>query len=262
MKSLPDAAKVLLPTFEEMMEMIAGATVSAERAGAEPEAPAWQAPGAADPAAQAGEAAPPREPDPDDLLAQAEARCEALRRQAAEEARRIVEQGRQEARALAQEAREQEAAKARQELEAERLSLRQSMLGAAEALQTATRELYAALEPCLLDTALHMAESILNYELDHNEEAFLAIARNVLEQVPAGEQMTLHLAPGRFDAITAQGGPFIEEMAKQGVALRRDPNMSETDCLVTSEMGSTRGGVTIQLARIRYAVRNQQLEAQ
>ncbi len=262
MKSLSDAAKVLLPTFEEMMEMIAGATVSAEMAGAEPEEPAGQAPAAQDPTAQAREAASLREPGPQDLLAQAEAQCEAMRREAAEEARRIVEQGRQEARALAQEAREQEAAKARKELEVERHSLRQGALGAAEALQTAKLELYAALEPYLLDTALHMAESILKHELDHNDTAFLAIARNVLEQAPAGEQLTLHLAPGRYDAITAQGGPFIEEMAKRGVALRRDPNMPETDCLVTGEMGSTRGGAVTQLARIRYAVRNQQLEAQ
>lgn len=261
MRSSSDTAKVLLPTFEEMMKMIAGATVPAEMAGTEPEQPAWQAP-AADPAAQAPEAAPPGEPGPEDLLAEAKAQCEALRRQAAEEARCIVEQGRQEARALAQEAREQEAAKARQEMETERLSLRQGALGAAEALQTAKQELYAALEPYLLDTALHMAESILKHELDHNDAAFLAIARNVLEQAPAGEQLTLYLAPGRYDTITAQGGPFIEEMAKQGVALRRDPNMPETDCLVTGEMGSARGGVTTQLARIRYAVRNQQLEVQ
>lgn len=262
MRSLPDGSKVLLPTFEEMMEMIAGATVSAQIAGESPEEPAWQAPEEADLAVQAPKDSPPAEPGPEDLLAEAEAQCEALRRQAAEEARRIVEQGRQDARALAQEAREQEAAKARKGLETERLSLRQSMLGTAEALQTAERELYAALEPYLLDTALHIAESILRYELDHNDAAFLAIVRNVLEQAPAGEQLTLHLAPGRYDTITAQGGPFIEEMAKRGVALSRDPNMPETDCLVTAEMGSTRGGAAIQLSRIRYAVRNQQIEAQ
>lgn len=258
MRSSPDG-KVRLPSFEEMMEMIAGATVAAERAEVSPDV-------ATEPMAdepflteQAEEAV--KDPAAE-LLAQAKAQCEALRSQAEEEARLILEQAQKEAAALAVKVREQEVAKARQELEAERQHLQEVLLGAAEALKEAQEELYTALEPLILDTALHMAESILKYELERNDEAFLAIVHNVLEQSSISGQLTLHLAPGRFDELTAKGGPLLEEMAKRGVELKRDPTMPETDCMVTNEMGSTRGGMAAQLSRIRYAVRNQQLEAQ
>jgi len=62
--------------------------------------------------------------------------------------------------------------------------------------------------------------------------------------------------------VEAEGSPFREEMARQGVRVVPDMTLEETECLVKSDMGSIRGGVSVQLARIRYAASNQQVEVQ
>lgn len=258
MRSSLDREKVLLPSFEEMMRMIAGAKVPAE----------GMAHGALRPEgslAFAEEGCQPEdspileEEGPEDTLARTQALCEEMRCQAEEDVRLFLEQARQEAEALALEAREAEAARARQALQGERQKALSAALGAAEALKKAGEELYSTLEPYLLDTALHIAERILHYELDRNDQAYISMVRSLLDQAAIAEEVALHLAPGRFSELTA-GGDFAEEMAKRGVEIKRDPALSEEDCLVTSDRGSIKGGAAIQLARIRYAVRNQQLD--
>lgn len=264
MRSSSKAERVLLPSFEEMMHQIAGARIPAEGSNPLPQdtdGPEIAAQG------EGPEGALPVEADADaqaeDELAAVRAACEQMQRAAEEEAQRILEQAREEAVALIQAAREEEAAKARRALEQERRQLREALLGAAEALQRAREELYAALEPNFLDTALHMAESILQYELSRSDEAFLAIVRNVLDQTYESGQVALHLPPGRFATLTEnEEGPFMAEMLKRGVEIRRAPTLSEGDCMVTTDKGSIRGGVSVQLARIRFAVQNQQSEVQ
>ena len=103
-----------------------------------------------------------------------------------------------------------------------------------------------------------MAESILKYELDRNEGAYISIVRNVIEQTMMAHNVVLHLPPNRFDQLTAgEQTSFVQEMDKQGVALVRDPGLDATDCLVTCNMGNIKGGVKTQLARIKQAAAGQ-----
>ena len=132
------------------------------------------------------------------------------------------------------------------------------MEAAAAALSEAVNGLYEALEPRLLDTALRIAENILQYELDRDSKAYRAIVHNVLDQDYQAKALVLHLPPGRYDALTGGEAEFSEAMRMRGVEVARDPALDETDCMVTSNMGSIRGGVKTQLSRIRSAVQNQQ----
>ncbi|MEA5058878.1 MAG: FliH/SctL family protein [Candidatus Pelethousia sp.] len=258
MNSSPDAGKVLLPTFEEMMCLVDGPT----RQGEEPQDEPAAQEGAAD-SEKAGETPAPCEgkkgAKPEDKLAQAEALCEEMRRKAAEEARQILEEARKDAADIARQTKEQEQARARTEQEREMSRLRTSVLDAAKALKNSRDALYTALEPYLLDTAIRIAEGILKYELAEKNQAFLSIVHNVLSQAAAGQAAVLHLHPSRFAELAgseAEPG-FLAEMAERGVTVQQDPELDELDCLVTTNRGSIRGGVTSQLARIRSAAGGQ-----
>lgn len=260
MKSSPKTGRVLLPTFEEMMCMAPAPLSQAGEPGAERgtgEDPAGR---------EAPKNKPARPPkrglSPEDKLAQAESLCEDMRRKASEEARQILEKARQEAEAAVRQAREQEKTRARAELDREMGRMRTSVLGAAEALQRAKDELYAALEPYFLDIAILMAETILKCELERNDQAYLSIVRSVLDQSFTGRETALHLPPARFDELAGKAGdsPFLAEMARREVEVRQNPELDEWDCLVTSDMGSIRGGVATQLSRIRSAAGGRQSE--
>ncbi len=249
MRSLPNASKVLLPTFEEMM--VPGAEFVTESLE-------WDL--------ENGEDLVDREmiedtytrnlmegPDPEAILAETESLCGEMIHRAEEEARNILENARKEAEAIVRETREQEQVRARAELEKELERLRTSILAAAQTLQNAQDGLYAALEPRFLDTAVHMAENILKYELEQNNRAFLSIVQNVLNQSFPRRGVVLYLPSARFDELTGGAGnaSFLAGMSRRSVEVRRDPELDEWDCLITSDMGSVRGGTTTQLSRIR-----------
>ena len=244
-----DPQRVLLPDFSGLLEQ------QAAGAGAETPESEENPPSGGD--APKAAAAKPLSAVQDEI-ARTEQLCAGMRREAIEQARQTREQAAQEAVAIRHHARREIEAQLRQENEARLAGLQQTVEAAAAALSEAVNGLYEALEPRLLDTALRIAENILQYELDRDSKAYRAIVHNVLDQDYQAKALVLHLPPGRYDALTGGEAEFSEAMRMRGVEVARDPALDETDCMVTSNMGSIRGGVKTQLSRIRSAVQNQQ----
>lgn len=254
MKSSPEAQRVLLPSFEDMMGTVYMPLPE------EPETPPEEAPQAEAQQESAGQ--PQADPALEALAAEqrrVEALCEGMRKEAIAQSQQIIQQAREEAVAIEDKALRHARAQAKEELDGERQKLQDAGLAAAEALQQAQTALYDLAEPYFLDTAIRIAESILQLELQRDDGAYTAIVKNVVAQTAMAHDITLHLPPARYDALVAGegAGAFAQEMEKRNVKIQRDNALGETECSVTSNMGTVKGGVKTQLSRIRHAIAGQ-----
>lgn len=253
MRSSPDSARVLLPTFEEMMGYSLQSFVE-EDAALPPEEPQPMA----EDMPPEEEAAEPAKSPAEEEMERVEKLCEGMRREAIAQSQDILRQAREEAVAIEHKALIHGRETAARELEAERQKAREAAAAAAAALEQARVELCGALEPYFLDTAINIAESILNYELERNSEAYVSIVRSMVERTFMAHNVVLHLPRDKYDELTGrEDGEFLREMERHGARVESDPTLDSGECMVTSDMGSILGGAKTQLARIKYSLAGQ-----
>jgi len=228
-----------------------------------------EAPGAAEEFRQATQSSPVRpvntemaeaalksaERSRDELLALTSSQAADMLREAREEARNIGRQAEEEADALREQvrreaykeglekaAREVEALMARAQAEIDRT------------LEEARRQHSAMmdnLEPRIFKLALEVAEKILGYELDHNDNAFLSMLKQALGSVKSDDHVKLRVNPSEYVrffksrevTLHTQNGSLKAEVIN-------DPTVGFGGCLIETESGAIDAGVDAQLDQI------------
>lgn len=189
--------------------------------------------------------------------------CANMRREALSEADKMINQALQEAVAIRDKARRETVAELRKEADENSAAAKAAIQKAVRAFSDAQDALYDELEPYFLDIALHISESILQYELLRDESAYLSIIRNALSMYRSdGKERTLYLPPKAYAMLVGEdgSGPFIQQMQDVGLRIEIDKRMAEGDCMVESPTGGVRAGVATQLSRIRYAASPEKVE--
>ncbi|MDL2217433.1 hypothetical protein LJC27_02120 [Christensenellaceae bacterium OttesenSCG-928-M15] len=182
--------------------------------------------------------------------------CASMRKEALAEIDKLLEQARQEADALRDKARREVTVKLEEQARVESENAQAVLHKAVKAFEDEKAELYATIEPQLLDLTMYVCESILQYELVRDENAYISIIKNALTIVRSdGRERTLRLPPKAFDRLIGEeeDSDFARQLHDLGVSIVRDANVAEGDCLVESPIGGVRAGIATQLSRIRYA---------
>lgn len=242
------AKRVILPSFEEMMSKaeldMPLMPAEGEYGTDEQDAEAMQ-----EAAAAMARLAQRREKE------KIEALCAQMKKDAEAEAARILEQAAREAEACKARAEEQAVAQVQARYEEEIKTLRQEVQKAAEGFAKEKEELFKGMETRLLDVCFKIAESIVHYELDKGEAAYLSIIHNALGMLRSDEAAVLHMPPVGYERIFGgKENAALALMNERQVKVVKDVNVAEGDCFVSSEHGGMRAGVQTQTARLREAV--------
>ena len=205
---------------------------------------------------------PPSQIDP----LETEKTCAHLLSSAREEAARLLEESRQEAGALIRQA-ETDAGVLRDQAEKDAYKqgldkagheMEQLFTRAQGEIDEIIREAHKQrdammdnLEPRIFKLALEVAEKILGYEMDHNEDAYLSMLRQAMSHVKSENRVILRVNPSEYVRYfksrevtmhTANGSIKAEVV--------NDPAVGYGGCLIETESGAIDAGVDAQLTQI------------
>lgn len=109
---------------------------------------------------------------------------------------------------------------------------------AQETLEQARRErlqILAGAEPEIIQLAVSLAQKLLNYQLEFNEEIVLSLIAKGLESLTQEEEVVLNVNPGDEEICRARRA-YIQGMLKNGAVMeiKADPEVSSGSCKVVS----------------------------
>lgn len=109
---------------------------------------------------------------------------------------------------------------------------------AQESLEQARRErleILAEAEPQIIQIAVSLAEKLLNYQLEFNEEVVLSLIARGLESLTQGEEVILRVNPVD-EEICREKRAYIQGMLKNGASMeiKADAEIPGGSCKVTS----------------------------
>ncbi len=184
--------------------------------------------------------------------------CEDMRKAAEEEAAKLKAEAAEEIKTLKERAQRETAEKLQARYEQELSSLRSTLDKAAQGLAKEKDQLFSVLQERLLDECVKIAESILHYELDKNDDAYLSIINHALDMMRSDELMVLHMPPISYERLFGgRDNTMLAAMNERQIKVVKDIDVAEGDCLVTGERGGLRVGAHTQSARLREAVLQQ-----
>jgi flagellar biosynthesis/type III secretory pathway protein FliH len=121
-------------------------------------------------------------------------------------------------------------------------------------LETAVRErdnMIAQMEPKLYKVAIDIAEKILGYELENNENAYLSILKSALGNVKAENHVTLRVNPSEYVRFFKSREVTLHTAAGSITAeVVNDPTVGYGGCLIETESGAIDAGVDTQLEQM------------
>ena len=134
-------------------------------------------------------------------------------------------------------------------------TLRSAVEGAVDGFNREREALFNGIQARMLDLCISVAESIVHYELDKGDAAYLSIINNALGMLRSDETMVLHMPPVAYERIFGgKDNLLLAQMQERQVKVSKDMAVVEGDCLVSSERGSIRVGAHTQTARLRETV--------
>ncbi len=108
-------------------------------------------------------------------------------------------------------------------------------------------EYYARVEAEIVQLALSIAAKILHRESQVEPMLVAALVRIAVERMREGSSVTLRVSPRRADDWRQY---FAEFPNLAHVEIVEDPNLSDQDCIVGTELGSANFGLDTQLKEV------------
>jgi len=144
-------------------------------------------------------------------------------------------------------ARAEASLQARQEYEQKLEAARTSIAAALRAFETERSEYYARVEAEVVQLALAIAAKILHREAQVDPMLVAALVRMATEKMRDGSSVTVRVGPGNGkrwkEFLDRQSGTARIEVVEDG-------GLSDKDCVLETELGSTNFGLDTQLKEV------------
>lgn len=101
--------------------------------------------------------------------------------------------------------------------------------------------------------AIMIAEKILHYELDHNDEAFLFLAQEAVERMNGEDKLILKVSPEEYQRFFANGGTLNGIPADKKLSIVEDNRISRGGCVVESDKQTVDASIDKQLEKVTEA---------
>jgi flagellar assembly protein FliH len=185
----------------------------------------------------------------EELISQAAARADELRRRAFEQGLR---EGQQAGYDAAQDVIESRARELAAELTRKQLETVLPALDHVVEILGEERERWLTdWETAAIRLSAVMAEKLFRRELSQRPETVVDMIREALQLAAGSPQITLRLNPLDLDQLNANGNDIIERLSRVGeTALTPDESVSRGGCLIETRQGIIDARIETQLARI------------
>lgn len=100
--------------------------------------------------------------------------------------------------------------------------------------------------------AMNIAEKILRFELDRNDEAFLSIAQEAVDRLNGSGKITLRVSPEEYRRFFAEGG-IAGIVTDRKLTVIEDGRLGEGGCVAESDEETVDAGVENQLGKVNEA---------
>lgn len=185
-------------------------------------------------------------PTPEELVAQAQAEIEIMKRQAAEELQREKQIALQAAQRDGYEAGKQQGL---QECEALRAEIERERY----ALQAAYEEEIDRLEPDFVRTITGIYEKIFEVGLDNQQEIVLTLLRNTMKKLDGCKNFLVHVSTADYGYVKENKSLLLSDSAQEGttVDIIEDSMIREHECTIETINGIYDCGLGTQLSGLR-----------
>jgi len=106
---------------------------------------------------------------------------------------------------------------------------------------------YAQVEMEIVQLALSIAAKILHREAQVDPMLLSALVRLAVERMREGSSVTVRVAPGKAENWRQY---FAQTSSKSHVEVAEDPQLSDHDCMLDTELGSANFGLDSQLKEV------------
>jgi flagellar assembly protein FliH len=135
----------------------------------------------------------------------------------------------------------------RQEYEQKLLTVRASVASAISGFEAQRTEYFARVEAEIVQLALAIAAKILHRESQVDPMIVAALVRMAVDKMREGSKVTVRVDPGRVAKWRAY---FASLSAAARVEVVEDTALTENDCLLETELGTTNFGLDTQLKEV------------
>ncbi len=185
-------------------------------------------------------------PTPEELIAEAQAEIEIMKRQAMEELQRDRQIALQSARNEGYEAGKRQGL---QECEALRAEIEQERY----ALQAAYEEEIDRLEPDFVRTITGIYEKIFEVGLDNQQEIILTLLRNTMKKLDGCKNFLVHVSAADYSYVKEHKSLLLSDSTQEGttVDIIEDSMIREHECTIETINGIYDCGLGTQLSGLR-----------
>jgi flagellar assembly protein FliH len=135
----------------------------------------------------------------------------------------------------------------RREYEQKLTAVREPIASLISGFEEQRSQYYAQVEGEIVQLALSIAAKILHREAQVDPMLLAALVRMAVERMREGSNVTVRVSPGRGDSWK-QYFAGIASMTR--VEVTEDPQLSEQDCVLDTELGSANFGLDSQLKEV------------
>lgn len=185
-------------------------------------------------------------PTPEELIAQAQAEIEIMKRQASEELQREKQIALQSAQREGYEVGKRQGL---QECEALRAEIEQERY----ALQAAYEEEIDRIEPEFVRTITGIYEKIFEVGLDNQQEIVLTLLRNTMKKLDSCKNFLVHVSAADYSYVKEHKSELLSDSTQEGttVDIIEDSMIREHECTIETINGIYDCGLGTQLSGLR-----------
>ena len=191
-----------------------------------------------------------RGPSPEELIAEAQAEIDEMRKEAEKNIsflkKRSMEEG-----------RKQGYEEGRIQAMAELKSARQELDMQAKALEQEYQELISELEPKFIQTLTGIYEEIFKVDLKDYKSILLHVISNTIRQTEGSKDFLVHLSKIDYKEVLKQKEKLMSGLPSQGISVEliEDVTLRENECMIETNSGIYECGVGLQLEELTKKLR-------
>ena len=191
-----------------------------------------------------------RGPSPEELIAEAQAEIEEMRKEAEKNIgflkKRSMEEGRQ-----------QGYEEGRRQAMAELESARKELAMQAEAMEQEYQQLISELEPKFIHTLTGIYEEIFHVDLKGYKNILLHVINNTIRHIEGSKEFFVHINRTDYEKVMGQKEVLMEGLPAQGVVVEliADASLRENECMIETNSGIYDCGVGLQLEELTKKLR-------
>lgn len=195
-------------------------------------------------------------PSPEELIAEAQAEIDEMRREAEKNIsflkKRSMEEGRQQG-------YEEGRIQAMAELEAAKKELEMQ----ARAMEQEYQNLIDELEPKFIQTLTGIYEEVFKVDLKDYKSILVHVISNTIRQIEGSKDFLVHVSRTDYEKVMEQKEKLMSGLPSQGVTVEliADVTLKENECMIETSSGIYDCGVGIQLEELTRKLRLLSYEA-